>query len=832
MFGADVVRFERLFGIIAERVGYARARGLRPAAGAAGGGGGAGAPACPSSPPRPSGRGSRGRRARFVAELGRSMVEPPRFTRALRDWAGDGPRRAYADEVAAIYARYRDGLERAGPRGPRAVRLAGPRRAAARARGAGAHAGVRLRLRRLHAARARRARDPGRPCGGRCGRLAAVRGRPRGLPGDRRHARAAGARWPSDAVVLDARRRALRRRSRAALHHLERGLFEPELAERPTAGDAVRLHSAAASGPRSSWWRPRCSSCCAAGTRPGDVAVVFREPGRYASLVEQVFDAYGIPYSIEARGPVRPHRRRPRAAGAAALRRARRQRRRPAGLAAHAGPARAARARRPARGGRPRGGRPRRRTQARRIWEATANRWQLDEIDRLARARGTGGRARGARPAAVPAVRRPVPAPGARSCDAAELDDAHAFEAARKRTRGAARAARLPALRRRARSTRRWPSCGCASARPAQPDRVQVAGPGSIRARRFEAVFVCGLQEGEFPRWRRPEPFLPDEERKEIAKASGLLLPMREDELERERYLFYVCASRAERLLVLSSRYCDEEGGPESPSFFVEDVRRPVRGPRRRARRRSLSDVTWEPERAPTTAEWERAVALRGPARRRPAPPGPLSDEGVLAELLARATRSRPARSRRFADCPVKWLVEKLLRPDALEPDPEQMVRGLLRAQGARADLPQASRADGLAAGDAGQPRRGRAHAARGAGRAQRRVPGLPGSDPRARGGAAARVRPPALPAPRGAERQPLRAGASSSSSSRTCRWRSGVSVSGRIDRVDTWDGHALVRDYKAGRASTATRSRAGATSACCRRRSTWWSWSGCTRAS
>ena len=27
--------------------------------------------------------------------------------------------------------------------------------------------------------------------------------------------------------------------------------------------------------------------------------MVFREPGRYASLIEQVFDAYGIPYSID-----------------------------------------------------------------------------------------------------------------------------------------------------------------------------------------------------------------------------------------------------------------------------------------------------------------------------------------------------------------------------------------------------------------------------------------------------------------------------------------------------------------------------------------------------
>ena len=52
--------------------------------------------------------------AGFVGELGRAMVEPARFTQALRAWAGHGPRRRYADEVAAIYRGYRDGLEAAG----------------------------------------------------------------------------------------------------------------------------------------------------------------------------------------------------------------------------------------------------------------------------------------------------------------------------------------------------------------------------------------------------------------------------------------------------------------------------------------------------------------------------------------------------------------------------------------------------------------------------------------------------------------------------------------------------------------------------------------------
>src|SRR5262249_40419468 len=41
------------------------------------------------------------------------------------------------------------------------------------------------------------------------------------------------------------------------------------------------------------------------GTPPGDVAVVYRDPSKYASVVEQVFGAYGIPFSLERRLPFR-----------------------------------------------------------------------------------------------------------------------------------------------------------------------------------------------------------------------------------------------------------------------------------------------------------------------------------------------------------------------------------------------------------------------------------------------------------------------------------------------------------------------------------------------
>jgi ATP-dependent helicase/DNAse subunit B len=208
---------------------------------------------------------------------------------------------------------------------------------------------------------------------------------------------------------------------------------------------------------------------------------------------------------------------------------------------------------------------------------------------------------------------------------------------------------------------------------PPQPDRVQVAEPEAIRARRFEAVFVCGLQEGEFPSGSLPEPFLPDEDRRAIAAASGLRLPVREDRLDRERYLFYVCCSRAERLLVLSSRTSDEEGNPQQPSFFVEDVRDLLAQPVTEVTR-SLSDVTWGAEDAPTAAELERAQAADGP-RRPPETPAQLTAAPLLEVLGAREAVSAGALEN-FADCPVKWLVRNVLDPSELVPDPEQMVRG------------------------------------------------------------------------------------------------------------------------------------------------------------
>ena len=113
VFGASVLRFDRLFREVARRAGHSEPvasdvqrelvveQAVRRAR----------LELLAESAAQP---GFVRAAARFVAELGRSRVGPARFTRALRAWAGDGPRARYAEEVAAIYRGYREGLEAAG----------------------------------------------------------------------------------------------------------------------------------------------------------------------------------------------------------------------------------------------------------------------------------------------------------------------------------------------------------------------------------------------------------------------------------------------------------------------------------------------------------------------------------------------------------------------------------------------------------------------------------------------------------------------------------------------------------------------------------------------
>ncbi len=208
-------------------------------------------------------------------------------------------------------------------------------------------------------------------------------------------------------------------------------------------------------------------------------------------------------------------------------------------------------------------------------------------------------------------------------------------------------------------------------------DGVLLADPLAIRARRFRAVFVCGLQEGELPQRPVPEPFLDDHSRAELAKASGLFLPRHEDTLPRERSLFYACVSRPEEALFLSFRSSDEEGGPQQPSPFLDDVRALFTEELWEGRgRRLLAEITWPPAEAPTPHELRRSLAA---AEERPAPaPLDAPHDPVVLATLAQRDRESARGLETFAGCPVKWLIEHVMRPGPVDPDPEPMRRGSL----------------------------------------------------------------------------------------------------------------------------------------------------------
>jgi hypothetical protein len=227
-------------------------------------------------------------------------------------------------------------------------------------------------------------------------------------------------------------------------------------------------------------------------------------------------------------------------------------------------------------------------------------------------------------------------------------------------------------------------SAGARSSEPA----VAVLDPLALRARRVKALFLCGLQEGVFPAAARPQPVLSEEERRGLAEHAGLLLGEPQDVLAAERYLLYAAVSRPEALLVLSWHCAGEDGAPSTRSLFVDDVC-------------DLFDQ----------AQLEATTRRRGGGERAPAAPGgrengdaragvaatiaPLRDPQLLEELAAHTWSASSLGV--WMSCPARWLVERLLRARALDPDAEPLARGGLAHAALRQTLAELRRETGSA---------------------------------------------------------------------------------------------------------------------------------------
>jgi PD-(D/E)XK nuclease superfamily len=229
--------------------------------------------------------------------------------------------------------------------------------------------------------------------------------------------------------------------------------------------------------------------------------------------------------------------------------------------------------------------------------------------------------------------------------------------------------------------------------------RVAVLDLLRARTRRFDVVFVLGLEEGSLPRRSAASPFLDDEERRALDARTRARLT-RPDPVSRDRYLFYTACTRPSRRLYLVREAASDEGSPRQASPFWDEVRS-LFDPddvARWTRRRPLSELTWPLEQAPSERErlralsalavadlpgaealaeangWQRRLRrARGAFRRRTRLSHPL----VLEELRRRAVFGA-TELEAFATCSSIWFVERVLDPKSIDAEVDAKLRGSL----------------------------------------------------------------------------------------------------------------------------------------------------------
>ncbi len=219
--------------------------------------------------------------------------------------------------------------------------------------------------------------------------------------------------------------------------------------------------------------------------------------------------------------------------------------------------------------------------------------------------------------------------------------------------------------------------------------RVAVLDLLRARTRRFDVVFVLGLEEGTLPRRARSSPFLGDDERRSLG---GRL--ERPDQVSRDRYLFYTACTRATRRLFLVREAATDDGSPREPSPFWDEVAA-VLDPddvERATVRRPLSALTWPLEEAPSERErlralahlavsdsdgaqalaeandWQRRLTRARSALRR--------DTRIRPEFFGTKTMFGVTELERFADCSSAWLIERIVSPKTIDAEVDPLLRG------------------------------------------------------------------------------------------------------------------------------------------------------------
>jgi RecB family exonuclease len=207
--------------------------------------------------------------------------------------------------------------------------------------------------------------------------------------------------------------------------------------------------------------------------------------------------------------------------------------------------------------------------------------------------------------------------------------------------------------------------------RTEEGDAVQVLSLQRARARRFEAVAILGLVEGEFPGRPDTPSLLSATQRARLDAIGGGLFTAEPDQ---EAAFFVSAVSRASRVLLLSARDAEDDGGEATPSRFWESAKQLLGVQSGEHAIRTLADQVFTPQTAPSLRHYLRACAERGlsphPAvagtvscravRPWGRPPSRLVAPEVLAEFEAMECFS-PSALEGYLSCPFKWFVERVI---------------------------------------------------------------------------------------------------------------------------------------------------------------------------
>ncbi|HEY3374925.1 MAG TPA: PD-(D/E)XK nuclease family protein [Candidatus Aquicultor sp.] len=236
--------------------------------------------------------------------------------------------------------------------------------------------------------------------------------------------------------------------------------------------------------------------------------------------------------------------------------------------------------------------------------------------------------------------------------------------------------------------------------REAEAEKVHVLRVHRSRGRSYRAVFLLGLNEGSFPQSTSEDPFFNLEERKQLA-SYDLEIDTRGGDIAEERYLFYIAATRATERLFLSYQSVNSNGRALLKSSFLSDLQESIDEDDliKLTMRRYLSDVVFNGNLVsiPSAKEAIRLAAschskqpnltktviesiggshqLGGILARVPSPPARFISTGAR-ELISNRDTFSITELESFANCPFKWYVERMLKPQAIEVELDALNKG------------------------------------------------------------------------------------------------------------------------------------------------------------